>query len=172
MEAHAPRLHALAARMLGDPALAEDVVQATFLKAWQKAEAWVPGSAPFAAWLRRVTVNACLDQLRRRGHPAAPVAGVEVPERTDPAPPADAVLERGERAAEVRRAVDGLPARQKAALALFLDGASQREGADALGVSEGAYESLLVRARRTLRGTLRQPPHPTTCTAMEAGNAL
>ena len=150
MGAHATRLHRTATHILGDPAAAEDVVQETFLKAWSRAEGWRTGEAKFGTWLGRVTVNACLDRLRRN-RPTA-----EMPEDvTDGALPADALLVREETSDRVRRAILALPERQRAALILSVYAEmGQREASETLGITEGAYESLLVRARRALRSQL------------------
>ena len=61
-----PRLLALAGRMLGDAAEAEDVAQETFVRAWKQARDWRPGVAKFDTWLHRVALNLCYDRLRRR----------------------------------------------------------------------------------------------------------
>ena len=156
MDAHAPRLHAVATRMLGDAGQAEDIVQETFLKAWRKAGDWEPGRARFSTWLHRVTINACLDVVRR----PRPVTGVTLPERADPSPGAEDALAQAERRAALREAMDRLPVRQRAALALSLEGPSQSEAASALGITEGAYESLLVRARRAMRASVARDTHP------------
>lgn len=139
--------------MLGDAALAEDVVQETFLKVWNRAADWKPGRAQFKTWLTRVTINACLDHLRRK----RPATGVEMPEAVDETPLADAKMMSRDMQSQMRTLIDALPERQRAALILSLDkGLSQVEGARALGVSESAYESLLVRARRTLRARFKE----------------
>ena len=148
MSRHAASLHAVATRTLGDAALAEDVVQETFLKAWETSRNWEPGRARFSTWLHRVTVNRCLDHLRRK----RPLIGVEMPEPADMAPLADRRLMRDEEDERMRAAINCLPDRQRAALSLSLyDGLSQREASATLGITEKAYESLLVRARRSLR---------------------
>jgi RNA polymerase sigma factor (sigma-70 family) len=64
---HVDKLLALARRMLGDGAEAEDAVQDTFLKLWTHAARWQPGGAKFETWLFRVAINACYDRLRKRG---------------------------------------------------------------------------------------------------------
>ena len=60
-----PRLLALARRMLGDAAEAEDVAQETFLRIWRNAARWRPGAARFDTWIHRVALNLCYDRLRR-----------------------------------------------------------------------------------------------------------
>ena len=157
MDLHAPRLHAVAARTLGDAALAEDVVQETFLKAWDSAASWEPGRARFSTWLHRVTLNRALDHLRR----ARPLTGVELPDRADPSPLADTAMVEGERRSKAQAAVAALPERQRAAISLYTEGVSQREAAAILDITEGAYESLLVRARRALRTAILETEHGT-----------
>ena len=49
-----PRMLALAHRMLGDAAEAEDVAQDAMLRAWKQAPRWLPGQARFDTWLHRV----------------------------------------------------------------------------------------------------------------------
>ena len=61
-----PRMLALAQRMLGDAAEAEDVAQEAMLRAWKQAPRWTPGEAKFDTWLHRVALNLCYDRLRRR----------------------------------------------------------------------------------------------------------
>ena len=55
----------LALRVLGEPAQAEDLVQEVFLKTIDTIRSY-RGDAPFGGWLKRMTVNACIDHLRRR----------------------------------------------------------------------------------------------------------
>ena len=61
-----PRMLALAQRMLGDAAEAEDVAQEVMLRAWKQAPRWTPGQAKFDTWLHRVALTLCYDRLRRR----------------------------------------------------------------------------------------------------------
>ena len=147
---HRARLMALAARMTGARAAAEDVVQEAFTRAWRAAPRFRPSGSGHGAsgWLSRVTVNLALDQGRRPR--AAPLDAA--PEPRDPAVAADDAMVEAERAARLRAAVAALPERQRAAIALAYDaGLSNAEGAAAMGATVGAYELLLVRARRTLR---------------------
>lgn len=149
----APGLHRFAARLLADPAEAEDVTQESFARLW-KAIAAGPMSAPARPWLYRTARNLCVDRLRRRGRwldeAAAPAETT-----ADPAPSPEAATAAREASADLRKAIDALPERQRSALLLVhVEGLSGRETAAILDASEEAVESLLARARRSLRATL------------------
>jgi RNA polymerase sigma-70 factor (ECF subfamily) len=149
---HLPRVTRLAQRMLGDAHEAEDVAQDAFMRAWKHAPQWIPGKAKFATWLHRVTLNLCYDRLRKRRETPHADAGLEL---ADPAPGASEAWLTRQRSAHVRAALDRLPPRQRAAIALcHYEEMAQTEAAAALGVSVDALESLLARARRALRADL------------------
>ena len=148
-----PRVSALAARMLGDPAEAEDVAQEAFMRLWRHASGFRWGRASLDTWLHRVVLNLCYDRLRRRRE--QPMA--EPPEQADPTPGADQRLQAREASRRVQAALDDLPERQRAAILLHhYEDLSNGEAAGVLGVSVDALESLLARARRTLRTRLQE----------------
>ncbi len=147
-----PKILALARRMLNDSAEAEDVTQEVFLRVWTHAANWQPAGAKFETWLHRVAVNLCLDRLRRRRETPA---GDALPERPDESPDAEQSMWMDQRALRVRRAMDALPDRQRAAIELCsFQEMSNIEAAAALEISVEALESLLARARRSLRESL------------------
>ena len=146
-----PRMLALARRMLGDAAEAEDVAQEVFIRAWKQARNWKPGAGKFDTWMHRVALNLCYDRLRRRRE----IPTEAPPEQTDPAPRADAAMVTAEIEERVHHAIDALPERQRTALILsHYQELSNIEAAELLGISVEAVESLLARARRTLKSTL------------------
>ena len=148
-----PRLLALARRMLGDPVEAEDVAQEAFLRAWKQAPSWQPGAARFDTWLHRVALNLCYDRLRKRRE--TPMA--EPPDRPDPGPAPDRGLEAAELGAQVDRALQALPERQREAIVLcHYQELSNIDAAELMGVSVEALESLLSRGRRALRTALAE----------------
>ena len=151
VERHGARLKALATRIAGNRAVAEEIVQETFTRAWVTAPNWRhkgDGARAFSAWLTRVATNLAIDQLRRPRN--LPIE--DGPEPVDPASDAVEALIARERLSRLRAALARLPPRQRAAIALTYDqGLSNIEGAAALQTSVGAFELLLVRARRALR---------------------
>lgn len=147
------RVHALAARLLDDRSLADDVAQEALLRVWRTAAAWRPGAARFDTWLHRVVLNLCTDRLRRDRL----VFVAEPPERPDPAPAAEDCLLREDAGRRVRIALGRLPERQREAIVLqHYQELPNTEAAVAMGISVEALESLLARARRTLRLLLQK----------------
>lgn len=65
VERHIDRAYAIALRIVGNAADAEDVVQDTMLKVWTHRGRWQHGRAKFSTWLYRVVSNRCID-LRRK----------------------------------------------------------------------------------------------------------
>ncbi len=148
---HLPRMVGLARRMLGDAAEAEDVAQEVFLRVWKHAAAWKPGAAKFETWMHRVAINLCLDRLRRAGRHGGDVP----PETVDGRASATRALDDRQRRERVRDALQKLPERQRAALVLcYYQDRTNIEAAEIIGVSVDALESLLSRARRTLKSAL------------------
>lgn len=148
---HLDRTVTLAQRVLGNRAEAEDVAQDAFLRLWRNAYRFRPGEARFTTWFYRITVNLCLDRRRR-----PQMDDIEsVPDPVDPGDDALTQIDRKERARIVGDAVARLPDRQRQAVALCYDAElSNAEAAMAMEVSVGALETLLVRARRSLRKQL------------------
>ena len=147
----APRIHALARRMLNDPAEAEDVTQEAMLRLWRIAPNWRDEGAAVGTWLYRVAGNLCIDRLRRRRE--LPTA--MPPERPDEAPAAETRLETAERAAALQLALAGLPDRQRLAIVLrHIEERPNPEIAAILEISVEAVESLLARGRRGLAAAL------------------
>lgn len=158
VERHQERLVRVCDRLLGDTEEARDAAQEVFLRAYRKAGSYRPQGQVFT-WLYRIAVNLCLNRLRRRrlvrflslsppaeGEDEAPALDPR-DERPDPA----SALQARERWRATRRVLAGLPPTQRAVLVLArFEGLSQKQIAAALGITEGAVESRLVRAMRTL----------------------
>jgi RNA polymerase sigma-70 factor, ECF subfamily len=148
---HAGRALALARRILRNEALAEEIVQDALLRVWVHAPRWQPQAA-FRTWLYRVVVNLCLNAKRRPAD--LPLDSIADPR--DPQPDPHTALEQRERDAALAKAVDALPDRQRAAIVLsYQEGLSNADVAAVLDTSVSSVETLLVRAKRTLRESLK-----------------
>ncbi|WP_035429091.1 RNA polymerase sigma factor [Asticcacaulis sp. AC466] len=146
-----PRLLSLGRRMLGDATEAEDVAQETLMRTWKQAATWVPGKARIDTWMHRVALNLCYDRLRRRRDTVSP-DDVDI---VDDAVGAAVQIEQAQTAQALQRALAQLPERQRTAITLnYFQEMSNIEAAATMGVSIEAMESLLARARRTLRGLM------------------
>jgi RNA polymerase sigma-70 factor (sigma-E family) len=135
-----PRLNRVAVLILGSAEAAEEVVQDAFIRVLRR---WDRLDNP-AAYARVCVVNACRDQLRRRGRwrLREPLVAAR-PDHVDPSDGADDDL-----LAVVRR----LPERQRSAIVLrYYEDLSPTEVADALGLSPSATKSLLHRALEAIR---------------------
>jgi len=146
-ERHGGAALRLARRILGNEAMAEDVVQDAFLRVWINAPRWRPEAA-FRTWLYRIVVNLCLNARRR-----AVDLPLEAAEHVaDPGRAPDEQLGLHQRDARLAAAIEALPQRQRAAIVLtYQEGLSNAEAADVLETSVSGVETLLVRAKRALR---------------------
>jgi RNA polymerase sigma factor (sigma-70 family) len=146
---------AIARRMLRDDAEAEDIAQEALLRLWRGAaniDLAGLGTGGLRPWLRRVVSNLCIDRIRASRRTDVTD---DVPEQIEAATQVSGLTD-AELAARVDRALQRLPERQRLALALFhYQGLSQVEVGESLGVSDEAVESLLARARRTLKADLK-----------------
>jgi RNA polymerase sigma-70 factor (ECF subfamily) len=161
-ERHRRELHVHCYRMLGSFEDAEDTVQDTFLRAWQRRETF-EGRSTFRAWLYRIATNACLDLLAKRR--PEPATGGEVrwlqpyPDRLlDELAAADA--DEPETVAVAREtvelaylvAVQHLAPRPRAALILRdVLGWPAKDVAELLGDTVNSVNSALQRARAGMR---------------------
>lgn len=149
---HTDKIYAVCFRMLRSKPAAEDAAQETFLRLWKNASKWRPKGAKFETWLYRVAMNICLDQLRKSGREAPEDAA---PEQADSAPRQDDHIFAAERRLAIDTALETLPERQRAAIALcHYQELSNIEAAKIMNVSVDALESLLARGRRALRDRL------------------
>jgi RNA polymerase sigma-70 factor, ECF subfamily len=148
---HGPFALRVAARLLPDAALAEDVVQEALVQVWSAARRFDPQRGRFTTWLYRVVVNRCISERRRRQPGPLP----EDFDAADCAAGPYEAVEVNERHAVLAAALEALPVHQRAAVTLVYDeGLSGAEAARILGLSAKAVERLLARARQSLRDRL------------------
>lgn len=151
---HLRTMTAVAHRILGNAAEADEVVQEAFLRLWQHAPQWDPyGTASVKTWVSRVTTNLCLDIRRKRRQ----ISLDEIDEPTDPAMgPLDALKQSNQKQI-LQQCLIFLPERQCAAIILsYFEDMKDQEVAEIMNTTVGAVESLLVRGRQTLRDNMKR----------------
>ena len=150
-----PRALGLARKVLANDADAEEIAQEALLRVWLNAARWRP-TAAFRTWFYRIVLNLCLNRRRRAPFAHLDAAG----DPPDPRPDAAAELERHETERAVAAAIAALPERQHAAIVLtYHEGLSNAETASILGTTVSGVETLLVRAKRSLRAALVASVH-------------
>ena len=153
-------------RFVGSLTDAEDLVQETLARAW-RGRAGYRGDAGLRTWLRRIATRVCLDELRRgrsrrtlpadrdRTSPGEPLWLEPLPDdllAEQSADPAAAIELRESVSLAFIVALQRLPPRQRAVLILRdVLALSAAEVADQLGITVSSVNSLLHRARQTLR---------------------
>jgi len=137
------------------------LVQAAFLKLWERPNLWDPRKhTKFTTWFYAVVTNLCLDYVKRR----KPLPLPDEIELVDGAADQEDALEQKQQRALLDRAIQALPERQRVALTLcFYEGLSNQEAADVMGVNLKALQSLVMRAKTTLKervqATMVKVPH-------------
>ncbi len=158
------RLLAFLVPYVGDTALAEDLLQETFLRVFRQRSSYEP-RAPLRTWLFAIARNLALDQLRRRRTrreptpPSGEASQVEAdPEKLpNPAPDALGILAGREAATALRAELLELPEEDRAVILLSrLEGLRYWEIAEVLGSTEGAVKVRAHRALLTLRKRLHR----------------
>lgn len=154
MKRHRDPLYRLVRGYVGDPDDALDVVQESFTAAYRALERY-DQDRPLRAWLSRITVNKCRDWSRRRSVrrflSSISFNAEAVAEVADGSPRIDDAAADRQQLELLWAAVAALPRNLKEPLVLrTIEGLSQAETADVLGISEKAVETRLYRARAKL----------------------
>lgn len=143
-----------ATRLLGNRAEAEDVAQDAMIRLWRIAPDWRQGEAKVTSWLYRVVTNLCTDRLRA-GRRRRAEALDDVPEPVDGAVDAEGAMIAADRMAALQAALGVLPERQRQAVVLrHIEGLTNPEIAEVLGIGVEAVESLTARGKRALQALL------------------
>lgn len=156
VKAHEGFVYNLALRTLGSEADAQDAAQEVFIKVWTSLGSF-RGDSKFSVWLYRITGNVCTDILRRRRSDTVSLTlddgegGDTEMEIADTAPTPHEALEKRERSAALKEALDSLPEDYRKALILReAGGMSYYEIATALNLDMGTVKSRIFRARKKL----------------------
>lgn len=149
--AHHGEIYAYLARMVRDDELAADLTQEAFVKAY-RAHDTLQDANKARAWLYQIAGRTALDELRRRKIVRfVPWMGEDRGESTS----AEDTVLRGRLSADLERALQRIPPRQRQALLLAeLNELTGLELAEAMGVSHVAARALLTRGRESLRQAL------------------
>lgn len=149
-----PEVRAFLIHMLGSVEEAEDLTQETFVRVFTQADRY-RAEGLFRSWLFRIAGNLARSRLRRRKILRWIRFDPGVHDVAAGGPGPDVQLAQQERAAAVRAAIAGLPARQREALTLHrYRGLTYREIAAAMGTTVPGVESLIQRALAALRARL------------------
>jgi RNA polymerase sigma-70 factor (ECF subfamily) len=148
---HVGRVYALCLRMAGSTAIARDLVQDVFVRAWERLDTY-RGHAAFSSWLHRVAVNVVLMDRRLAARRAEEPLPDE--ERGSAAPRAASQGPPGLRL-DLENAIAALPPKMREVLVLHdIEGYEHAEVAEMLGIAPGTSKAHLHQARRRLREIL------------------
>lgn len=153
-------LFRLALNILKDEEVAMDIVQDTYVKAWENWYGFRAQSDP-KTWLYRIAINLSLNQLKKNQRIVnfnkftnEDLDNDNEKYTYEPADPTsiEQLLNNKERNILIKKAIDNLPINQKLVLQLFYyEGFHYQEVSEILNISVSAVESLLFRARKNLK---------------------
>ena len=161
VERHRDAIYRLARSATGDAEEAFDITQEAFVAAFAALHRYDP-ARPFRGWIAAIALNKCRDHARRRT--VRRFLGLPLPDNVadwvpDDAPLPEAVAADRAELAATARAIAALPSNLKDVLILrTIEGFSQEETAQTLGISAKAAETRLYRARQKLAQAVRGAP--------------
>lgn len=147
---HVDRVYGLCLRMVADAALAEELTQDVFVRAWRKINSF-SGRSAFSTWLHRLTVNLVISAQRTRKRHRDRHEGDSAVIDDYPAKSSPAGL-----AVDLERAIADLPEQARRVFVLYqLEGYGHREVASTLGIAQGTSKAHLYKARQMLKESLQ-----------------
>lgn len=159
MQQHEGRMYAVALRMCANREDAQDCLQEAMLRVY-RAISGFKGESSFSTWVYRITMNTCLDELRKRKNRQttsldnlldmgwSPSDDTNVPEKH---------ALRGESRRMLQTAIENLPEDMRSAIVLRdIEGLSYEEIAKALDINIGTIKSRISRGREKLREKLKE----------------
>ncbi len=153
VQRHTERFYRLAYRYVQNRETAEDLVQDAFVRLWENPASWRPDrNSKFTTWFYRIVVNLCLDWQKKK----RPMPLDEDMPLADERESADESMIRIQEQRLLEKEIAALPERQRTALNLCFDeGLSNQEAAAAMGVNLKALQSLIMRAKITLKERMK-----------------
>ncbi len=145
------KLYGVLLRILGKPALAEEVMQETYLKVWKMADQFDPATATPITWMVAIARNRAIDIVRKRGDSTIN----EEPEAPEPAAEPPAPLARREMTAELKRLLSCLgrldSEKQRIVLLAYYSGWSRDQLASKLDIPVNTIKTWLRRSLLEIR---------------------
>ena len=150
---HTERFYRLAYRYVRSRETAEDIVQDAFVKLWEDPGKWRPGrNTRFTTWFYRIVVNLCLDWQKKK----RPLPLDDEMQLIDERETATEAMIRIQQQKLLEKEIAALPERQRTALNLCFDeGLSNQQAAEVMGMNLKALQSLIMRAKTTLRERMK-----------------
>jgi RNA polymerase sigma-70 factor (ECF subfamily) len=157
---HASAAFSLAYRMCGRPAMAEDIVQESFVSLWRSSAAYDAARGSVRTWVLSVVRNRAIDAFRREAAKAtSDLDEQRVAERLLAPELTDREVERRDDARQVREALKGLPADQRQVIELaFFGGFSHSQIAEMLKLPAGTVKGRMRLGLSKLRFALGDGP--------------
>ncbi len=151
---HVKQFYSIAYRTLFDKNDAEDAVQEGFLKLWDKPTMWNPNKeTKFTTWFYKIVINQCYDNNKKK----RPLNLNDTMEVADESIDVETSIEDKAKIQAVEVYFRKLPKSQRTAVNLcFYQGLSNNEAADVMGLKLKALQSLLMRAKTTLKEKLHK----------------
>ena len=159
---YASRVMGISMKIVGDQALAEDILQETFWRVWQSAATYQSQLGAFTGWLFRIARNLSIDAYRRRNvrpqtfmtaNGSDPILDETPDPDTDVAEQAQAILTNR----QVRKALASLPGVQRQVIEMaYFYGMTRQEIAEATGEALGTIHTRARLALQKLRGELER----------------
>lgn len=143
-------LYRLALRITLSREDAEDIVQDTLIKVWNKRDDWQDISS-IEAFSLTVCRNLSLDRIKKAGGDNSPISEDEAGEPDSGHDPYERMMQK-DRVEQVRRIVDSLPEKQRSCMQLRdFEGKSYKEIAQVLGITEEQVKVNIFRARQAVK---------------------
>ncbi len=151
---HRDRIYGLVWRLCGgDSALAEDLLQEAFVRAWRKLDSF-RGKSRFGTWLHRLSANVALSDRRIRMRRVERETALEGSAERTATGDRDVYVDRQ---ADLEQAIAKLPERARTVLVLYdVEGYTHVEIAELTGMAVGSSKAQLHRARKLVREELER----------------
>jgi RNA polymerase sigma-70 factor (ECF subfamily) len=143
---HSSKMYALCLRYMGNQLEAEDVLQDSFIKVFERLKQW-KGDGPLGGWIRSVVVNTALTQLKSRKKTQGEV---QVEEAFQVFDYAESQLQAMQ-TAELMKMIQEMPDGYRTVFNLFaIEGYAHKEIAEQLGITESTSKTQFLKARNWL----------------------